>query len=75
MKLFEITDGFWGCSYVRAYAWSVNENESLEMAKAKFKKGAALEARLLFDSNEKPFCTEVSSEGWERGVLEEGEPK
>jgi len=65
MKLFEITDGTVGFAYVRVYAWNVDKTKALEMAKSKFKEGATLKARLLFNSNEEPFCTETSSEGWE----------
>jgi len=63
MKLFEVTNGFTGCSYVRVYVWASDKLKAIEMSKAKLKVGTFV-ARFLFSSDSASFCTEISDEGW-----------
>lgn len=37
MNLYEVTNGYVGNSYVRAYAWAENEEQALELAREKFR--------------------------------------
>ena len=70
MKLFEITNGYMGCCYVRVYALAIDKTEALRMAKESYEKGKydskSLGAELLKDNLDgAPFCTKPSDEGWE----------
>jgi hypothetical protein len=59
-SLYEITNGWMGESYVRAYAWADSEADALELCAAKHigkKVGNKFEIVKLFDSDSDPFCT------------------
>ncbi len=74
--LYEITNGFMGCSYVRVYALASDETMALIMAELSFSscikqnggnvsyctnlKAVILKENLQGDS----FCTKPSDEGW-----------
>ena len=63
MKLFEVTNGFTGCSYVRVYVWAFDNFQAIDMAKLELKAGAFV-AKCLFSASDVPFCTKSSDEGW-----------
>jgi hypothetical protein len=68
--LWECTNGWCGCSYLRVYVWAATEAAALAMARdALLKKNpkygnSKVEARLLFKADAAPFATEPSDEGW-----------
>lgn len=78
MKLFEITNGYIGESYVRCYAWAESTEQALALAREQFraeeegrKYGVPrteywerLEIVELFDSSTAPFATRPSDDGW-----------
>lgn len=78
MKLYEIKNGYIGESYVRCYAWAHDERHALKMALERFKDEAdndpgggypedywtSLVARELFNDNDGPFVSAVSSSGF-----------
>lgn len=63
MTLFEITNGYIGESYVRAYAWAGSEADALRMCAAKNGPGDYT-ARGLFELGAAPFCTSLIDDGW-----------
>jgi len=76
-RLFEITNSFYGYSYVRAYAWVEDVDKALRLAREKFKEKEQgfydprpkywenLKAKKLFCADVGAFCTNPSDEGWE----------
>jgi len=65
MKLFEVTNGAVGCSYVRVYVWANDRAEGMALAERAFGQGA-LSISLLFDpaADARPFVTKPDDEGW-----------
>lgn len=72
MKLYEVTNGYEGESYVRVYVRTDgNEERAKELARVAFKGDsrhcASLAVELLFDeADPAEFTTLPSSSGWER---------
>lgn len=75
MKLFEITNGWMGQSYCRAYAWAPDCETALQLARVKFEAEARangynsaywteLQAEELMDATALPFCTVPNGDGW-----------
>ena len=65
MTLYEITTGSVGMSYVRAYAWAATEEEVRRLFAEKNPGQRIADVERLFDADAPPFCTVVSSDGWE----------
>lgn len=69
-KLYEVTNGNYGESYIRCYVWTETESEAKKMARTQFEnvlpKLSALNAIELFNEKEAPFATKPSDHGWER---------
>jgi len=76
MTLYEVTNGWMGESYVRAYAWADSKEHALSLAReayrgdclnaARHKSYAlGLKAKPLMTPETPPFCTPVSDCGWE----------
>ena len=77
MQLYEARNGMTGCSYVRCYIWANTLPGAKIMARGAFVEYFArrplpfaydesrLVVKLLMTSDARPFCTKVSSEGWE----------
>jgi len=66
MNLYEITNGYTGCSYVRAYAWAKDVERAMALFKERNGDFPKLEVRLLMRGDSAPFVTKASDEGWER---------
>lgn len=70
-RLFEITNGAIGESYVRVYAWADSEDRALELAHEQFllagKSFVNLHAVRLFAEGMDEFCTAPSDCGWHLG--------
>lgn len=74
MNLYEITNGWMGCSYVRQYAWAESEQQAKELAYAAQTNGprapkqpvsqSELKVRLLMAGAAEPFATAPDDEGW-----------
>ena len=64
MKLFEITNGGLGYSYVRAYSWAENEQQAVELYKSTNPKSRIESIKELFDSSSPPFCTKNNGDGF-----------
>lgn len=69
MNLYEIQTGWYGESYVRAYAWAESEEQARELFEAKHR-GTKYEKSidrivLLMKSEAKPFCTQANDCGWD----------
>ena len=78
MKLYEVTNGYCGNSYIRCYVWAETETNAREAATLQYKKAYQkalgktnedawpdLELEYLFDDQSEPFVTEISDDGWE----------
>lgn len=65
MKLFEITNGMIGESYVRCYVWAKSCSDALEAAKLEMGSERKLQCLLLFEDTAPGFCTKKSDSGWE----------
>jgi hypothetical protein len=66
MKLFELTNGYTGESYVRCYAWAADEAHARILYELRH--GAEpREVRELFDWEMREFITDLSDSGWEGG--------
>jgi hypothetical protein len=77
MKLYEVTSGAIGCSYVRSYVWAHDENEASRLARQAFAAGQNPMAKtapvappqlvelLDADKTTVPFATTPSDEGWQ----------
>lgn len=71
LKMFEVSNGYAGYSYVRVYVISENAERAVESARSKFKKEAKdgkrypsqywenLHAELMCDDASKEYCSEV----------------
>jgi len=77
LNLYEITNGYSGCAYVRCYAWAENESQALALATEVFRQQTEdryrpypknyweqLECKLLFSEDSEPFVTEPDDTGW-----------
>lgn len=66
MKLFEITTGYVGESYVRAYAWAADEREATALFRSANpdQDDNSIIVRELFDGSVAPFCTQSNDHGW-----------
>lgn len=71
MKLFEITNGAIGESYVRCYAWASTVEEALTLARLAYQKKyqymgelSDLQVDELFDGSMPAFCTMPNDAGW-----------
>ena len=73
MKLFEITNGWMGNSYVRVYVIAEDESEAIRLATTPFKNDGKrqkhpkaywenLEVKTLCEDTSKPWCGEASDE-------------
>jgi len=70
IKLYEATNGYMGCSYVRCLVWASNETEAVELAMKSYKEDGEgrhdesywndIELRLILDTemNKGTFYTE-----------------
>ena len=72
--LYEITNGWTGCSYVRLYVWADDPAEAHELAWEKYQEQypdseiEKLQMVKLFDSNRESFATEPNDEGFVPGI-------
>lgn len=64
MKLFEITTGEIGYSYVRAYAWAEDDRHALFLFRAKNPSKKPKTIFCLLDASGAAFCTATDSNGW-----------
>lgn len=64
MHLFEVTNGFVGCSYKRCYIWANSVTEAIELIPAKMERPVQLKEMLNTDLT-CPFVTEICDEGFE----------
>lgn len=66
MKLYEVTNGWTGESYVRVYVWAPDDTAAAEMAREAFGPGKAssLCVMELFSADSPPFVTQPSDCGW-----------
>lgn len=79
MQLYEVTNGWFGESYVRVYVWAENDNQAKNMARASFERAALSElpmldnrtsyfsdltVKRLFGSLDTPFVTAPSDAGF-----------
>jgi hypothetical protein len=64
MKLFEITNGAVGNSYVRCYVWTENEQTARDLFAQYNPHERIEEINLLFDSEEGEFITRLDDNGW-----------
>ncbi len=71
MKLYQITNGWHGCSYVRVLCIAESEDDALKQATPKFKNAGKnhpkryweeLKVEVLCDNVFNPWCGEVSDE-------------
>jgi len=74
MNLYEVTNSFFGCSYVRCYVWANDQSEALKLAREAYKRDGAnyrpnywkkLECKFLFSEDAESFATVPSDNGWE----------
>ena len=68
MKLFEITNGWTGESYIRVYVWAGSEHQAVSMANTRLGyayRDSDLQVTELFDASAGPFVTAPSDCGWE----------
>ena len=63
-KLFEITNGSEGESYVRCYAWAPSAGDAERMAREANGWTGALQSRPLFAADAAPFATMATDHGW-----------
>jgi hypothetical protein len=71
VNLYEITTGYTGESYCRAYAWAKDDVEALKLF-WETNPGVPTSSRgpvvkLILKHDDKPFCTRLSSSGWDGG--------
>ena len=71
MRLYEITTGLWGESYVRLYAWASSSADANVLARDALARAgrprrisAALRIEELFNDAAAPFCTLPDDAGW-----------
>lgn len=70
MNLYEITNGYWGESYRRCYAWAESEATALQkfaVENPDYRRDG-LQVNLLFSEGVDAFCTRMSDSGWDADV-------
>ena len=66
MCLFEICNGYTGCSYLRSYVWASSEARAIEIFKGKYPRYSIGTIKRLLQADESEFITEHDDEGWGR---------
>ena len=66
MNLYEVTTGYTGCSYERAYVWASSEVRARELFNAKHPSREVNRIELLMSWTDEEFVTELDDEGFVR---------